>query len=220
MSKRLLVLGLAVALAAYISLPVQAFGRRHHRDCCGDTGVAYGGGCGTCCAAPAAGCCQTVTYQPQVITCYEQRIVERQVPCQVRRPVTRTEVIPCSYQVQVPVTHTEQRQIMTCQQVQRQVPCTVTEYQQITVPVTHNEVFCTTVQRQVPYTYTVQRQITEQVPQNVTTYVQVQRQVPVTVCELQQYTEQVPQNVTTYVTVQKQVPVTVCETQQVTEQVP
>ena len=46
MSKRLLVLGLAVALAAYISLPVQAFGRRHHHDCCGDTGVAYGGGCG------------------------------------------------------------------------------------------------------------------------------------------------------------------------------
>src|SRR5262245_64122277 len=106
MSKRLLVLVLAVGLAAYISLPVQAFGKRGHNNGCCDTGVASGccGGCGTA----AAGCCQTVTYQPQTITCYEQRIVERQVPVQVRRAVQRKEGEPCSYQVQVTVIHTVQ----------------------------------------------------------------------------------------------------------------
>src|SRR6266480_3124043 len=150
MSKRLLVLGLVLGVAAYISLPSQAIGR-HKRggDCC-DTGMVAYGGCGGCGPVAQAGpCCapQQVAYTTQTITCYEQPWVERQVPCQIQRPVTRTVAENFTYQVQVPVRSTVPQQVMTCQTVAKQVPCSITELQQITVPEQRTETFCTTVNR-------------------------------------------------------------------------
>ena len=108
MSKRLLVLALALGVTAWFTLPVQAFGRRN-KSCCATASSC--GGCGTGCNTCATGCgtpcAMQVSYVNQVITCYEQRFIDKQVP------YTYTEMQQISKPVTTNVTRSRRRRVMS-----------------------------------------------------------------------------------------------------------
>jgi hypothetical protein len=107
--KKVIGIGLAAVVLALTATPARAFFCRRAHDCSS-----------TECCAP-----YQVTYVDKTITCYKPEWKERDVTCTINRLVTRTETVPVTCTVMVPVWHEEKRECITytkvCKTIEKEV---------------------------------------------------------------------------------------------------